>query len=143
MVAIAAALHGVATFINGHAHSALVRTSTTPPSLDALAPHWLGHGLGDYDHAAACTGLLESLAAHYGQALTGEPLRGMPMPPYRSPRDEIEFGIVAAGSAAFARDCMVVDPVDTFRWNLFEPALDDDAVIGWSQSTYRWLSGGA
>ena len=143
MVAIAVALHGIATFINGHARSALVNTAITPPTLDALAPHWLGHVLGGYDHATACAGLLQSLAGHYGQALNGEPLRGMPMPPYRSPRDEIEYGIVAAGSGAFARDCMVWDPIDTFRWKLFEPTLDDDAVIAWSQSTYRWLSGGA
>jgi hypothetical protein len=138
MVAIAAALHGVATFANGHAQSALVGTATRPPALDALAPHWLGHLLGGYDHAAACADLLESLAAHYGQVLSGEPLRGMSMPRFRGPRDEIEQGIAMA-LGPFSRDCQVADPVDMFRWNLFEATLDDASVMRWSESTHRWL----
>jgi hypothetical protein len=137
MVAIAVAFHGVATFANGHARSALVQTATAPPDLDTLAPHWLGHLLSDYDHAAECANLLESLALHYNQDLSRVHLRGMPLPPFRSWRDDTERSIITARPPLSNK--YLDDPVDTFRWNLFEATLDDAAVTLWGEDTYRWL----
>ena len=62
MVAIAAACQGLANFASGRVRSALVRTIDGPPDIEALAPHWLGHITGRYDHAAECADLLKGLA---------------------------------------------------------------------------------
>lgn len=134
MVAIATAFHGVGTFANGHAHSPLLRTMAAPPEIDALAPHWLGHVLGDYDYAAACADLLQSLARHYQQDLSQQ-LRGMPIPPFRGPADANEQNIAWVSSPLSSR-CQE-DPIDAFRLNLFEATLDDAAVLRWSEDVRR------
>jgi len=128
MVALAAACQGLANFASGRVRSGLVRVSNAPPDVDALAPHWLGHMTGSYDHAAECAGLLQSLANRYGQTLS-EDLRGVPIPPFDPPQDPVERQIAAMNGAISG--CTVNDPIDAYRWNLFEPSLDDEAVTRW------------
>jgi hypothetical protein len=78
MVAIAAACNGLANFASGRAPSALVRTLDVPPSVEDLAPHWLGHMTGSYDHAAECEELLQSVARHYEQDVSPDYVGSIP-----------------------------------------------------------------
>jgi hypothetical protein len=131
MVAIAAACQGLANFASGRVRSPLVRTSDGPPDIEALAPHWLGHMAGNYDHAAECADLLQGLARHYGQDLSGT-LRGVPIPPLRVPSDPVEWSIAATRESVWG--CTVEDAIDAYRWNLFDASLDDTSVTRWSQN---------
>ncbi|MGY3452533.1 hypothetical protein [Bradyrhizobium sp. USDA 4353] len=137
MVAIAAACHGLATFASGQVRSPLVRVLDTPPALSTLKPHWLGHVLGDYDHATACADLLESLAGFYEQDLTSDHLRGMPIPPCRSLSDPIQQAIIATRPHHWG--CTVEDAIDAFRWNLFDVGIDDASVMRWTREAVGWL----
>jgi hypothetical protein len=134
MVAIAVACQGLANFALGRVRSALVRTSERPPDIEALAPHWLGHMTGSYDHAAECADLLQGLARHYGQDLS-EKLRGVPIPPHRNPSDPVESSIAATRD--FLWGCTINEPIDAYRWNLFDASLDDESVIRWGRNAVR------
>ena len=131
MVAIAAACQGLANFASGRVRSPLVRTSDGPPDIETLATHWLGHMTGNYDHAAECADLLQGLARHYGQDLSGA-LRGVPIPPLRVPSDPVEWSIAATRESVWG--CTVEDAIDAYRWNLFDASLDDASVTRWSQN---------
>lgn len=130
MVAIAAACQGLANFASGCVRSALVRTSDGPPDIEALVPHWLGHMTGSYDHAAECADLLQGLAGHYGQELS-QNLRGVPIPPLRIPSDPVEWSIAATRETLWG--CTIVEPIDAYRWNLFDVSLDDASVTRWGR----------
>jgi hypothetical protein len=129
-VAIAVACQGLANFASGRVRSALVRTSDGPPDVEALAPHWLGHMTGSYDHAAECADLLQNLARHYGQDLS-EDLRGVPIPPPRTLKDPVEWQIASTLDSLFG--CTIIDPIDAYRWNLFDASLDDASVLRWGR----------
>jgi hypothetical protein len=130
MVAIAVACQGLANFASGRVRSALVSTCDKSPQVEALAPHWLGHMIGSYDHAAECADMLQSLARHYGQSLS-ENLRGVPIPPTHVPKDPFEWRIKATSDSLSG--CTIVDPIDAYRWNLFDASLDDASVVDWSR----------
>jgi hypothetical protein len=140
MVAIAAACQGLANFASGSVRSALVRTMDAPPNTEALAPHWLGHMTGSYDHAAECTDLLRSLACYYEQDLSSEQLRGVPIPPFRFPHDAVEWSRVVA--RRYIDGCTTGDAFDAYRWNLFNTSLDDASVIRWGRDAFKWVETG-
>jgi hypothetical protein len=140
MVAIAAACQGLANFASGRVRSELVRTTNVPPGSEALAPHWLGHMTGSYDHAAECADLLQSLARHYEQDLSSKHLRGVPIPPVRAPSNAEEWSIVAA--RRWLDGCTTGDAFDAYRWNLFDASLDDASVISWSRDAAEWVETG-
>jgi hypothetical protein len=51
----------------GGTHRAITpRLCDAPPTLDELAPHWLGHMTGSHDHTAECAERLQSLACSRG-----------------------------------------------------------------------------
>src|SRR3954451_4381925 len=139
MVAVATACQGIANFASGNVRSALVRTTDVPPGPEALAPHWLGHMTGSYDHAAECTELLKGLACHYGQDLSSD-LRGVPIPPFRAPNDAVEWSLVAA--RRHIDGCTTGDAFDAYRWNLFDASLDDASVIRWGRDAFKWVETG-
>lgn len=140
MVAIAAACHGLGHFTAGRISSPLVQTLEPPPAIEALAPHWLGHVTGSYDHAGACAHLLQSLAQTYGQDLTSGDLRGIPIPPWRSPSGPVEASI--ASTRPHLWGCTFVDAFDAYRWNLFDAALDDASVNRWAREAAHWVEHG-
>lgn len=139
MVAIAAACHGLCNFTTGQISSPLVQTLEGPPTIDALAPHWLGHVTGGYDHAAACADLLESLAQLYEKDLSSD-LRGMPIPPWRSPSDPVEDSI--ASTRPHLWGCTFDGAFDAYRWKLFDAALDDASVRRWAREASDWVEHG-
>lgn len=138
MVAIAAACQGLGNFASGRVRSALVRTMNVPPDAETLTPHWLGHMTGSYDHAAECAELLLSLARHYEQDLSLDQLRGISIPRFRSPRPEPELWPVPYGQP-YLDGCTTGDAYDAYRWNLFEPSLDDASVIRWGREAFEWV----
>lgn len=140
MVAIAAACQGLANFASGAVRSALVRTMDAPPDAEALAPHWLGHMTGSYDHAAECTDLLKSLACYYEQDLSSDQLRGVPIPRFRFPHDTVAWSRVAAHR--HFDGCTTGDAFDAYRWNLFDASLDDASVVRWGRNAFKWVETG-
>jgi hypothetical protein len=140
MVAIAAACQGLANFASGRAQSALVRTMDAPPGVEALAPHWLGHMTGGYDHAAECAELLQSLARYYGQDLSSD-LHGMPIPPFQWPAAAPDLWPIKT-PLSYLHGCTTADAYDPYRWKLFDVSLDDASVIRWNRETYDWVEKG-
>ncbi|MBR1122530.1 hypothetical protein JQ628_13470 [Bradyrhizobium lablabi] len=138
MVAIAVACQGLGNFASGRVRSALARTMNVPPDADALSPHWLGHMIGSYDHAAECADLLLGLARYYEQDLSSEQLRGIPIPPFRSPGSEPDLWSVPSGRP-YLDGCTTGDAYDAYRWNLFDPSLDDESVIRWGREAFEWV----
>jgi hypothetical protein len=137
MVALAAASHGIASFLSGAASSPLVRPMASPPDMHEMAAPWLGHVLGHYEHAAECAALLQGLARHYGRELS-ESLRGLPIPAFPPLRSAAEEIIVYAVPPMFGgRD--EPDGSDMFRWCLFDTSLDDVSVRRWSEDAHRWV----
>ncbi|UFZ05560.1 hypothetical protein LQG66_04365 [Bradyrhizobium ontarionense] len=137
MIAITAACHGLANFATGQISSPLVKTLDLPPTLGALAPHWLGHVAHGYDHATACADLLESLAQFYEQDLASNHLRGIPIPPPQQLSDPVERSI--ATTPPYLWGCTVDEAIDAYRWNLFDVGLDDTSVIQWSRTASDWV----
>ena len=140
MVAIAAACQGLSNFASGRVSSALVRAMDAPPGIDALAPHWLGHVTGGYDHAAQCADLLKSLARYYEQDLSSD-LHGMPIPSFQWPRDEPDLWSIVTPHS-YIHGCTTGDAYDPYRWKLFDVPLDDASVIRWSREAYDWVEKG-
>jgi hypothetical protein len=140
MVAIAAACQGLANFASGRVRSALVQTTDVAPDIEALAPHWLGHMTGSSDHAAECGHLLAGLAHHYAQNLSSDHLRGAPIPPYRSPSEQVEQSFARA--LPYLNGCTMIDAFDAYRWNLFDATLDDASVIRWAGDAINWVEHG-
>ena len=145
MVAIAAACHGLQGFREPGAECPLVRVSERPPSQEDVVPHWLGHMLGTYDHAAACEQLLGRLAQRYARKLSqaGPDLGGVVVPQFEgsepsfpAPRTAIEREIVRTGRRS-PRDSGHYQGFDRYRWGVFEPSLDDKSTLRWQQERQR------
>jgi hypothetical protein len=81
--------------------------------------------------------LLESLARTYEQDLSSGHLRGVPIPPSRTPSGPAEWLIAAV--RPYLHGCTTGDAFDAYRWNLFDASLDDASVIDWARNANDWV----
>jgi hypothetical protein len=130
MVAIAAACHGLASFQRPTYASPLVAPLPSIPTIGDLAPFWLRHLSGEYDYADACMRLLESLARCNGvqveMTFGGDVFQNT-----RSIRTEIDEGVLYSKPALGGGRGDLVRGTDSFRWGIFDTAIDDDALVTW------------
>jgi hypothetical protein len=136
MVALAAACRGLPSFAAGKLATPLVRSMMSPPGVADLAPIWLEHALGQYDHAAETTGLLHGLAEHYGQDLA-EDLHGMPITRFFRARTPAENEFAVVGPPLLGKETH--NAIDSFRWRLFDASLDDASVLRWDRDVRRLM----
>jgi hypothetical protein len=114
MVAIAAACCGLQAFAGRP--SALVRTMEAPPTSEQLAPLWLRHVLGDYDHGTTLS------PSH----------SGLQTPGIMEPRTEAELSIGNAASPLARRH--QPEAFDRRRWQgLFETTIENHSVAQWRE----------
>jgi hypothetical protein len=140
MVGVAVALHGLASFQQGEPSSPLVQVSTSPPTQDMLAGFWLRHLFGSYDYASQCDALLVSLAHRYGRPPLSD-RAGQPVPASLHPRSSAELGIALTSSPMWGgRD--EPNPLDLYRWFLFDTPLDDDSILAWERKVARLVNSG-
>jgi hypothetical protein len=128
MVAIAAACYGLSAFETTRTKSSLVQAGNSAPTMEQLAPFWLGHVIGGYDHAAACEDLLTDLARRYEQA-AGTPADAEAFSTRR--RSEAERLIEGALPIPLSDTAPCVE---SFRWPLFDTSLDDQSILRWRET---------
>ena len=131
MVAIAAACHGIASFQHTVDVSPLVAPLPSVPTIGELAPFWLRHPLGAYDHADSCMRLLNSLARHNGADVRLASDGLIISKDRRASGTEVEDSL-GSSIPPFGRDDMASGR-DTFRFGIFGTAIDDDALTAWYQ----------
>jgi hypothetical protein len=133
MVAIAAACHGIMSFQHSAWSSPLVAPLTSAPTIDQLAPFWLRHVLGTYDHADACMLLLDALARRHGHDVSF--VNGSIVPGFTGMTTDAEESVAQATSPFGHDDTMPSD--DSFRFGIFDTAIDDDALPAWDEAVRR------
>jgi hypothetical protein len=137
MVAIAAACHGIASFQHATCASPLVAPLLSVPTIADLSPFWLRHLFNVYDYAGACVCLLESLARCNGLDVKlgtgGEVISNKSRPVRTAVDDRVLFSKPPLGGQRG-------DPIpgtDSFRWGIFDTAIDDEALAAWYQDVCR------
>lgn len=135
MVAIATACQGIASFQHTAYASPLVAPLQSAPTIGDLAPFWLRHLFGAYDHGDACMRLLDSLARYNEVNVKLDP--GGWTEPRMPMRTEAEESIQYSTAPMFGQRGDPVDGRDSFRWGIFDTAIDDDALKAWSQGVYN------
>lgn len=131
MVAIAAACHGIASFQHAAYASPLVAPLRSVPTIGDLAPSWLRHLFGAYDQADACMRLLESLARYHGEDVRLDPM-GSIISEDRGAKRTGAAESIGSVIPPFGHDDMA-EGWDTFRFGIFDTAIDDGAVAAWYQ----------
>jgi hypothetical protein len=132
MVAIAAACHGIRAFTEPGAGSPLVRPAGSLPDIDDLAPFWLRHMMGAYDHAAEAERLLANVARRYGTNLAPDRfglLTAEPLVPRASP----ELALIG-GAPPILRRGGDRQAADRLRASPFEFSLDDESLLDWQRT---------
>jgi hypothetical protein len=132
MVGIAAACRGISRFEREGSSSKLTTTMEHPPTVSDLAPFWLRHLLGCYDHADECEAMLISLAKQYGTRLiSGADNKLRPQ--------SIQARTVAEESIATARgpllDSADEPGIGSSCREIFATFLDDESLLRWRQGT--------
>jgi hypothetical protein len=128
MVAVAVALRGLKDFADGPTRSSLVRPIESLPNLNSLAPFWLRHVLGAYDHAQECHALLADLAHRYGNDVAFQCM--LKEGGFLEPHTAAEYSIamtpkIGAGTGVLGAE------YDVRRWALFDSWIDDESLLTW------------
>jgi hypothetical protein len=114
MVAFAVACHGIASLQQAAYASPLVVPLPSVPTIGDLAPFWLRHLVGAYDHGDACMRLLDSLARYHEVNVKLHP--GGEIEPQMPIRNEAEESILYSKAPMFGQRGDPIDGRDSFRW---------------------------